>query len=399
MIEAMEITMKTCILKKGKEKPLENRHPWVFSGAIDQIDEDCQSGDLVRVLSADNDFLGVGYFNAASQITVRLLSFEDVPIDRLFLERRMDEAARLRELWFSDPAETNAYRLIHSEGDFLPGLIVDRYADFLVVQLLTAGMERFRSEIIDILSKRVPSRGIFEKSDTKERELEGLASRNERVFGEELPGLIEIRENGLRFLVDAKQGQKTGFFLDQRENRELVKSFSHGRKILNCFSYTGGFSVYAASGGALSAVSVDSSKPALEVAARNFALNGFQIPHGVISEDVFEYLRKVQSPFDLIILDPPAFCKSKPQIEKAARGYKDINLCAFKKLSKGGVLFTSSCSSFISPDLFQKIVFGAAKDAGRDVRILAKTSHPKDHPINIYHPEGEYLKGLLCHAA
>ncbi len=389
------IKMIRCLLKKEKERPLEGFHPWVFSGAIDQIDDDHEVGDLVKVFSWDEKFLGVGYLNPRSQIAIRMLTFQDVLINSAFFQKRIQEAVSLRERFVS--SQTNACRLVHSEGDFLPGLIVDRYADYLVVQFLTAGIERWRNEIIEILQKTLQPKGIFEKDDSEWRAWEGLEKRVGRLVGENPPDYVEIKENNLNFIVDIHGGQKTGFFLDQRDNRKLIGELSAGKRVLNCFSYTGGFSVYATKAGATQTVSVDSSEQALNTAKDNFKINGIDpAGHEFVNADVFEYLRSSRQEFDVIILDPPAFCKNKQQIQHAARGYKDINLFALKRLSKGGLLFTCSCSSYITPDLFQKIIFGAAKDARLEVRMLAKTSHAFDHPISIYHPEGEYLKGLLC---
>ena len=408
--------MKTirCILKPGREKALEGRHPWVFSGAIDQIDDTHQSGDLVRVFSAGEKFLGVGYLNPRSQIAIRMLAFEDTEVDAAYFQKKIGAALSLRRKFLGP--DTNACRLIHSEGDFLPGLIADRYADYLVVQFLTAGIDAWRETLIEILEKEIPCRGIYEKDDTEFREREGLEKRVGKLAGEEPPDYVEILENGLKFIVDIHRGQKTGFFLDQRDNRRLVQTVSRGRRVLNCFAYTGAFGVYAAAGGAREVVSVESSEAALNTAGLNFEKNGFTpdpplspgggegkgeghtISSSFARTDVFQYLRDSRQEFDLVILDPPAFCKNKNQIQQASRGYKDINMYGLKRLAPGGLLFTSSCSSHISPDLFQKIVFAAAKDARRDVRILAKTGHPFDHPISIYHPEGEYLKGLLCEA-
>ena len=389
--------MKTirCLLKKGKEKPLEGRHPWVFSGALDRIDDHFETGDLVKVFSADDRFLGIGYLNPRSQIAIRMLAFEDVEIDEGFFEKKLRAAIALREKFLSP--DTDACRLIHSEGDFLPGLIVDRYGDYLVAQFLTAGMEQWKGTITRLLERLARPKGIFEKDDSDLSEWEGLPKRVGRLAGEEPPSFVEFRENGLHFFADIHEGQKTGFFLDQRDNRRLVGSLARGRRVLNCFAYTGGFSVYAARGGAAETVSVESSEPALNIARTHFEKNGIDpAAHQFVKEDVFQYLRASRQEFDLIVLDPPAFCKNKGQIQQAARGYKDINLHALKRLAPGGLLFTASCSSYIDPDLFQKIIFGAAKDARRDLRILQKTSHPFDHPINIFHPEGEYLKGLLC---
>lgn len=402
--------MKTirCLLKKDKEKPLEGYHPWVFCGAIDQIDEDYEVGSLVRVFSSEEKFLGIGYLNPRSQIAIRMLTFEDEPIGPSFFKKRIQAAVALRDRFFPSPLPsppgrgegegcTNAYRLIHAEGDFLPGLMADRYGDYLVVQFLTAGIEKWKDVLTTIFQESLKPRGIFERDDSEWRAWEGLEKRVGCLAGEEPPDFVEIKENGLHFIVDIHRGQKTGFFLDQRENRKMIGRLSAGKRVLNCFSYTGGFSIYAAKGGALETVSVDSSEEALNTARHNFEKNGFaEAVHSLVREDVFHYLRSSRQEFDLIVLDPPAFCKNKQQVQQAARGYKDINLWALKRVATGGLLFTSSCSSYITPDLFQKIVFGAAKDARRNVRIVAKTSHAPDHPINVYHPEGEYLKGILC---
>lgn len=391
--------MKTIqlILKPEKEKPMRGRHPWIYSGAIDRIDEDYKSGDLVRVYSARKEFLGTGYLNPRSQIAVRMLSFVDEEIDRDFFARRLDGALELRRCFL--PENTNACRLVHSEGDFLPGLIVDRYGEHLVVQFQTAGIEKWRDTILELLSEKVKVRGIYEKDDSEAREWEGLEKRVGLLRGEEPPDYVEIEEYGVKFMVDIHAGQKTGFFLDQRENRKLVGGLSKDKRVLNCFAYTGGFSVYAALGGARRVVSVETSERALNTARENFKLNGMTEAgdtHEFVRADAFEYLRETNESFDLAILDPPAFAKSKDHVMQASRAYKDINLWALKRLAPSGLLYTASCSSYIDPGLFQKIIFAAAKDARREVRILHKTSHAFDHPINIYHPEGEYLKGLLC---
>ena len=389
--------MKTIqlILKPEKEKPIKGRHPWIYSGAIDQIDDDYKTGDLVRVYSAQKEFLGTGYLNPRSQIAVRMLAFTEGEIDRAFFSKRIDEAIELRRRFL--PEKTNAYRLIHSEGDFLPGLIVDRYGDYLVVQFQTAGIERWRETVVSLLEEKVGPRGIYGKDDSQTREWEGLEKRVGLLKGGEPPDYVEIEEYGIKFIVDIHAGQKTGFFLDQRENRKLVGELARGRRVANCFAYTGGFSVYAGLGGATRVVSVETSERALNTARMNFEQNGLtQGGFQFEKKDAFDYLREVQETFDLIVLDPPAFAQSKDHLMKASRAYKDINLWAMKRLASGGLLYTSSCSSYVDPNLFQKIIFAAAKDARRDVRILKKTSHAFDHPINIYHPEGEYLKGLLC---
>ncbi len=384
-----------CVLKKGKEKPIEARHPWIFSGAIESIDEEFKTGDLIRVYSADQKFLGIGYLNPRSQIAIRMLEFSDVMIDEGFFRRRILEALEMRRLFL--PPHTDACRLIHSEGDFLPGFIVDRYGEYLVAQFQTAAMDQWKPMLTKILMEETGARGIFEKDDAEMRGYEGLGPGVGRLAGEEPPDYVEITEQGIRFVVDIHHGQKTGFFLDQRDNRRHVEIHSRGRRVLNCFAYTGGFGVYAARGGATETVCVDTSEPALNTARVNYEKNGFTgDAYQFVREDVFEYLRATRQTFDLIVLDPPAFCKNKHQVQQAAKGYKDINLQAFKRLETQGLLFTDSCSSYIDEDLFQKIVFGAARDAGRNVRILAKTSQAFDHPINIYHPEGAYLKGLVC---
>ncbi len=388
--------MKTIkvILKPEKDKPIRGFHPWIFSGAIDQLDDNYKTGDLTKVYSDKEEFLGIGYLNPRSQIAVRMLTFKDEEIDLQFFIGRMEQAKRLRDE-FIQP-NTNAYRLIHSEGDFLPGLIADRYGDYLVVQFLTAGMEALKQTILDALKYVFNPKGIYEHDDTDARRMEGLEESTHVLSGEQPPDFVEISEYGHKFIVDIKLGQKTGFFLDQRESRRKIANHSKDKRVLNCFAYTGGFSVYAAKAGAKSVTSVEVQERAVNNMKTNFELNGLSgSQYEFVCEDVFDYLRSEKQIYDLIILDPPAFCKHKNQVQQAARGYKDINLYAMKRISSGGILFTSSCSTFIDPDLFQKIIFGAAKDASRNVQIIEKTSHSFDHPINIYHPEGEYLKGFF----
>lgn len=385
-----------CVLKKTREKPVEGHHPWIFSGSIDEIEEGFKAGDLVRVYAYDKRFLGVGYLNPRSQIAIRMLTFRDEVIDAAFFERRIKEAILIRERFL--PPKTTAYRLIHSEGDFLPGLIVDRYGDFLVAQFLTAGIDAWKECIVKILEKSMPAKGIFEREEAYVSEWEGLEPKVQVLSGAEPPDYVQITENGLDFVVDIRQGQKTGFFLDQRQSRKRVQEISKGKRVLNSFAYTGAFSVYALAGGAEEVVTLDSSEPALNTAKVNFQKNGFDPNlHTFIKEDVFTYLRDTRQEFDLIILDPPALCAKKQDVLQAARAYKDVNLYGIKRLAKSGLLLTCSCSSYVTPDLFQKILFAAAKDAKRNLRILDKTAHDFDHPINVYHPEGEYLKSFLCH--
>jgi len=385
----------SCVLKPGREKAVRSFHPWIYSGAIDLIDEVYHPGDLVRVLSSEEKFLGIGYLNPHSQITIRMLAFEDCEINADFFLNKIKSAQDLRNRFV--PEGTTGYRLIHSEGDFLPGLIVERYGDFLVTQFLTAGVMLWKETMSDLLRGIPGVKGLYERSDAEAMGKEGLETKSGSLWGPEPPELIDFKENGYQFFADVREGQKSGFFFDQRDNRTLIGGLSAGKKVLNCFSYTGAFSVYAAGGGAKHVVSVDSSADAIDMARLHLDKNGFAAKDmPCLQDDVFRFLREDSGLYDVIILDPPAFCKKKDQVPHAARGYKDINLLAFKKLAPGGLLFTASCSSFIEPDLFQKIVFGAAKDAGRMVRILKRTGHAVDHPVNIYHPEGEYLKGLLC---
>ncbi|MBI4972152.1 MAG: class I SAM-dependent rRNA methyltransferase [Candidatus Omnitrophica bacterium] len=383
------------ILKPQKEKPVLARHPWVFSGAIKTIDGSFDKGDIVTVHDYRGHFLAKGYINSESQITVRLLSFEEgEEFDTAFFRRKIENAIELRKEWVN--RETNAFRLIHSEGDFLPGLIVDQYADFLVVQFLTAGMERLKVQIVEALAGVLKPKGIFEKDDSDARAFEKLPERLALLLGDAPPEFIAVLENGFKFSVNVHSGQKTGFFLDQRENRLRVMEHSKGKRVLNCFAYTGGFSVFAAGGDAREVVSVEISRDALKTAEHNMKSNGFEgARYQYVLEDVFNFLRKKQEPFDVIILDPPAFAPNRSSVPQATRGYKDINLYALKMLKPGGLLFTYSCSQHIDFVLFQQILFGAAKDAACRVQILEKSSNPPDHPVSIYHPEGEYLKGFI----
>ena len=310
-----------------------------------------------------------------------------------FFSRRLSQALSLREKCLS--ATTNAYRLINGEGDFLPGLIVDRYNDFLVCQFFTAGMEMFKAEILSALGSIIGIKGIFERSEGKVRDEEGLGPAVGGLAGEAPPDTISIVENGLKFLVDVKRGQKTGFFLDQRDNRAFLLTLARGQRMLNCFSYSGAFSVYGFIGGAQSILTLDSSRPALELAEQNLALNGFETAEGeLLKADAFAYLKESDSNFDLIVLDPPSLAPRRKDVSAATGGYKFLNLHALRHLKPGGILLTFSCSQHLSADLFQKVVFGAAVDAGRKVTILRKLGHSIDHPVSLHHPEGDYLKGL-----
>jgi 23S rRNA (cytosine1962-C5)-methyltransferase len=399
--------MAELILKPGREKSLLRRHPWIFSGAVDQVLGAPQAGETLNVLDAKRNFLARAAYSPASQIRARVWTFdENENVGADFFERRISNALNLRAcpgLLVSDtlPAagfESNAARLIHAESDHLPGLIVDRYADTLVLQSLTTGSEFWRDTVVQILLEKTRARGIYERSDADVRELEGLPPRNGIVTGN-ISERVTISENGLRFLVNIAGGHKTGFYLDQSRNRKRIGELAPGRDVLNCFCYTGAFSIHCAAGHARSVLSVDSSADALALGQENAALNGQMNGHEWREADVFQLLRKFRDErrsFDMIILDPPKFAATFSQAEKAARGYKDINLLAFKLLRPGGILATFSCSGGIDSALFQKIVAGAALDAGVNAVIVEHLAQAGDHPVSLEFPEGAYLKGLIC---
>ncbi len=388
------ITLPKIILKKGKEKPLLRGHPWVFSGAVARAEEDLLPGGMGEVYSREGRFLGIGYFNPASQIVLRLLTRKKEDLDASFFMDRIKRASALREKGLG--GKTNAYRIINGEGDFLPGLIVDRYGEALVLQCLTLGMERLKKLILELLIKQFNPRSIYERSDVPVRKEEGLHPEKGLLYGEEVIAPVEIEEYGCRFRVDIKEGQKTGFFLDQRENRFLLQSIAKGRKVLDGFCYTGGFSIHAGVGGAREVTLLDSSEEALKRAEEHFSINRLDgIPSHLIRGDAFDILRGLEPDYDLIILDPPPFAKKKGHLQGASRGYKDLNLQAFRLLKKDGLLFTFSCSHHMNWDLFQKVVFSAALDSGKNVQLLCRLGHPIDHPVDLSHLEGEYLKGLV----
>jgi len=392
--------MSDVILKPGKEKPVRNRHPWIFSGAIQRIKGNPANGDIVNILDTRSRFLARGYLNRLSQITVRILTWnDDENIDEDFFRRRLQNAISARSALQKAPG-TTAFRLCYGESDLIPGLIVDRYAEYLILQALTMGIERWKECIADLLMDLLNPQAIYERSDVPSRRKEGLPLTAGSLRGSEPPDLVETEENGHRFLVDIKKGQKTGFYLDQRENRRRVSLYCKEARVLNCFAYTGGFSVYATAAGAVSVDNVDSSSGALEIASQNMALNGFgQSSAQYISRDVFELLRdyaREGRTFDLIILDPPKFAPSKGKVAAACRGYKDINLLAMRILKPGGILATFSCSGLIGAGLFQKVLFGASVDAGRDVQIIEYLFQASDHPVLLTFPESAYLKGMLC---
>ncbi len=385
----------TIFLRPGKEKPVLNRHPWIFSGAIARVDDSATDGSIVSVRDASGRHIGYGYYNGRSRINVRMLSFGDRFPDRDHLRGLMITARekRRRSGMF---ARTNAWRAIFSEGDFLPGLVADLYDGHLVIQILTLGIDRMREEVIDLLTEVFSPSSIYERSDHAGRSIEGLSERVCQVTGT-TPEEILIEENGLKYLVDVHRGQKTGFFIDQRDNRALVMGIASKRSVLNLFSYTGGFSLAALAGGAFQAVSIDVSEPALRMARRNAGLNSLEDRSAFIAADAFEYLRDNDLQHDLIIIDPPAFAKSKESVPSACRGYKELNLQTIKKCPSGSLILTCSCSRFVGMDLFQKVIFGAAADAGRSVSILYAGQHPADHPVSVFCPETSYLKSLLLH--
>ena len=388
-----DFSMQKVFLKKGRERPIVQGHPWIFSGAIERVEGDLNSAGVTDVLDSQGNWLARGLYNPKSQIRVRLLTWKDEEIDQTFFRRRLSQAATVRERL---PTLTNAYRLVNGEGDFLPGLVIDRYNDFLVCQFITAGMDHLKGIVVDSLSSLFSAQGIYERSEGGVREEEGLLPAVGVLAGEEPPQLIPIEENQLRFLVDVRSGQKTGFFLDQRDNRLLLSTLSQDKTVLNCFAYTGAFAAYSLRGGAKRVVSVESSRPALDLAKEIFDLNGFSpSASDLIRRDVFSYLKACEDQFDLLVLDPPSLAHRRGDVEAAAGGYKFLNLHALRVLNPGGLLLTFCCSQHISLDLFQKIVFGAAVDSGRKVQILKRLGHPIDHPVSLHHPEGEYLKGLL----
>lgn len=390
--------MACIVLKTGREQSLRRHHPWVFSGAVRRVEDAPRPGETVPILTAEGQWLATGAYSPNSQISARVWSFDPKQeVTTEFVAERLRRAMELRSpLTKSD--EVAAYRLVYSESDGLPGIIVDRYADFLVCQFLTAGAEFWKRRIVEILRQLVPCQGIYERSDAAVRELEGLEPAAGVLTGEEPPDLLEVREGPARFWVDVKHGQKTGFYLDQRDNRMLLAECTEGADVLNCFAYTGAFGVWALLGGAARVVNLDSSQSALQLAEKNAALNGFGEPQvSSLEDDVFRALRKFRDArisFDQIVLDPPKFAQAQSQLAGACRGYKDINLLALKLLRPGGMLFTFSCSGLVTPDLFQKIVAGAALDSGRHVQIVQWLSQSLDHPVALNFPEAHYLKGL-----
>jgi len=392
--------MNALVLKPGREKSVLQRHPWIFSGAVDQVSGSPASGETVQVLSSDHKSLGLAAYSPVSNIRARMWTWEpEEAVDEAFFTGRIQRALDLRRA-VMELEQVEAYRMVHAESDGLPGLVVDRYGDVLVLQSLTAGSDYWKDTLSNLLMELSGCKAVYERSDVDVRTLEGLQEKVGLLRGVLPAGQQVIVENGVKFRVNYLTGQKTGFYLDQRANRQTVGQLSAGRKVLNCFCYTGGFSLYALKNGAASVLSIDSSADAIKLAQENLALNGFDPERAAWQEaDVFTALRTLRDraeSFDLIVLDPPKFAPTAAQAERAARGYKDINLLGFKLLRPGGILATFSCSGGISADLFQKIVAGAALDAKVDARIVDYLHQGCDHPVALNFPEGAYLKGLVC---
>ena len=389
------------VLKKGKEKSLLRKHPWVFSGAVARFPQGAAVGSVVDVVASNGEFLGRGFYSPNAQLVVRILSFDkSEEIDKAFLKNRISAAWSMRaNRW--DSATHNAVRILHGESDGLPGLIADRFVDVISIQILSAGFEAMRKELVEAFQELFPECRLYERSDTPMRALEGLEERTGPLAPDFGSPLVEVSVDGVHWLVDVEKGQKTGCYLDQVDNWQEVGAICNGADVLDTFCYNGGFTLYALKGGAKTICSIDSSEEAIENVKRNVALNGFDESRlEVQCADVFAALRKFRDSrrtFDVIILDPPKFADSKGHVERACRAYKDINLLAFKLLRPGGYLATYSCSGSVMPELFQKVVADAALDSKRIVRMERRFMQAPDHPVAMSFPEGLYLKGILCH--
>lgn len=383
---------KTVILNEGREKSLKNRHPWIFSGAISSM-PDCEPGEILDVQDSTGQFLAKAYFNPGHSLAGRILTFEEKEIADV-IKDRLIEAKNLRKTLF-ESSKTNAYRLINGEGDGIPGLIVDEYNGYLAIQIHTYGIERLKDQISDLLIEIIQPKGIYEKSLSPSRLDEGLEPREGHIYGEDVDQ-IEILENGIKFFVSIKLGQKTGFFLDQRQMRSKIQEMAEGRLVLNCFAYSGAFSLYALKGGAKKVVSVDTCDYACRLAESNTRLNHIPLEkHQIIREDVFDFLENRYLDSDFVILDPPAFAKKRKSLEMATKGYRRLNSLVFRKLPPRSYLLTCSCSYHMNQELFQKTIFQAARKSGRFVRVLSHHLQAPDHPFSLSHPEGSYLKSLL----
>ncbi len=383
-------TQGRILLKKGRDKIVRQRHPWIFSGAILTIERDPEPGAVVSVFNAGGDFLAQGFYNPHSQIQLRLLTDQQIPIDADFFRARLRQAIAFRD----QQVPYQARRLVHSEADGLPGLVIDQYADCLSLQFSSLGMSLQRELILEILQQELSPRLIVERSESPSLKLEGMQPAKGIVAGTG-EAHTEIIENGARFAVDLLEGQKTGFFVDQRDNRALIGRLAAGKRLLNCFSYSGGFSILAALQGATT-TSVEISATAQQLARQNFELNDLNPEqHRFETANVFDYLRDLDDEYDVMVLDPPAFIKRQKDLPKGSRAYQDINRLAIKQSLPNGLILSCSCSHYLSWDLFQKVVFSAALEAGREVQIVQRLGQTIDHPISLFHPEGEYLKALL----
>lgn len=385
-------------LKKGKEKAVWQRHPWVFSGALEKVKGSPSNGDVVKVLANDGDFLAYGYFNDQSRVAIRLIEWqEDAKIDRAWYAQKLKNAIDAR--WHLQTAQTSALRLVFSEADFLPGLIVDKYADFLSVQILSSGIEQAKPIIIELLVELLQPKGIFDRSDATARTHEGITAENGLLWGQAPEKFIAVKENGIVYNINIAEGQKSGFYCDQRDNRKILADYAKDKKVLDCFCYSGGFTLNALQQGASEVTSVDSSALAIETLKQNIALNGFDAnKHTAIQSDVNKQLRafnETGGKFDIVVLDPPKYAPSRSALDRAARAYKDLNRLGLQLLNKGGLLATFSCSGAMDIDTFKNILAWAALDAGVELQIVKQFCQPEDHPIRTSFPEGEYLKGLL----
>lgn len=385
-------------LKKGKEKAVWQRHPWVFSGALEKVKGSPANGDVVKVVDISGDFLAYGYFNDQSRVAVRLLEWDEtIQINADWYTEKLKKAISSRENLLT--YATNTCRLVFSEADFLPGLIVDKYADYLSLQILSSGIEQAKDIIIKVLVDELKPTGIFDRSDATARTHEGITAENGLLWGDVPPQFIEVKENGIKYHINIAEGQKSGFYCDQRDNRKILSSYAKGKSVLDCFSYSGGFSLNAFHDGAKEVTSVDSSALAIETLKQNIELNGYdQAKHSAIQSDVNKQLRAFASEnkkFDIVVLDPPKYAPSRSALDRAARAYKDLNRLGMQLLESGGLLATFSCSGAVDIETFKQILAWAALDAGKEVQIIKQFCQPEDHPVRLSFPEGEYLKGLL----
>jgi 23S rRNA (cytosine1962-C5)-methyltransferase len=391
--------MTDVVLKKDKEKAVNQRHPWVFSGAIDRVKGKPANGDIVRLLNHKGDFMAYGFYNDQSRVALRLLEWdENIAVNDDWMRQKVATAVNARTHILN--ANTDTCRLIFSEADYLPGLIVDKYADHLAVQILTSGIENLMPVIIDELKRLLNPLSIFDKSDASSRQHEGMETDNVVLWGDEPPASVEVKENGIVYSINIAEGQKSGFYCDQRDNRRIVAEYAAGKKLLDCFSYTGGFTLNALRSGAASVTSVDSSALAIETLIQNISLNKFDAgKHSAIQSDVNKQLRAFKDAgekFDIIVLDPPKYAPSRSALDRAARAYKDLNRVGMLLLNSGGLLATFSCSGAMDMENFKQVLAWAALDAGKQVQFIYQFCQPEDHPVRASFPEGEYLKGLLC---